>query len=475
MKSIVLAAALSLPLAIAGQTINNGSFQVLGSFDVSSGTWSKPMVAVTSDPSGACSNPASMVINTSTGSQKGDISVCVNGAWTLVNGSTSSASSIAQFAPSYSGGGVTFGSCSTGSPCYLAPNNQLDTYTSTPTVAPASGAAADTLFIYGVPGSNTIQIGKGSANTYGCSGCQVNSGISAPPSNSYAIYKCIVAEGQVVPGGCTPLSTPYSNTAFENGLGTLPVVDSATGALQINNNRNPRIVTSGNDTITNLDCGGMVIYSGTSTVNVALPQAGIGNPVTFASGCDIWLLNIGAGSVQITPNSGSPINGSTSIQTLPAASASSPNSMYLISNGTSFYAASTGSGSGGSVGSGPLNITSPSPEITISSGAKTLQGMQWVGDAQTWFAFTNPSSSGTANVWALKDNTANQSELIIFPHTNSDPDRVQFSAGKLQAGAFITPASSSAPCTIGTIEFDANSIYVCTATNTWKRATLGTF
>jgi hypothetical protein len=474
MKLMVLAVALSLPLAIVGQTVSNGNFQVLGSFDVSSGTWSKPMVAVTSDPSGACSDAASMVVNTSTGSQKGDISVCVNGAWMLANSSTSGgASGGAQFAPSYGSGGVTFGSCSTLSPCYLAPNNQLDTYISTPTVTPGAGSAADTLFIYGVPGSNTIQVGKGSTNTYGCSGCQVNSGISAPPSNSYAIYKCMVTGGQVVSGGCTPLSTPYSNTSFENGLGTLPLVDTATGALQINNNRNPRIVTSGNDTITNLDCGGMVIYNETSTVNVALPQAGIGNPVTFASGCDIWLANIGAGSVQITPNSSSPINGSTGMQTLAAGSASAPTGMYLVSSGSTFYA--TLGGAGGSGVSGPLSITSPSPEITISSGKTSNQGILWHGDAQDWFAFTNASASSTPNVWALKDNTGNQSELIIFPHTNADPDRVEFPAGKLQAGAFITPASSSAFCTTGTIEFDANFIYVCTATNTWKRATLGSF
>lgn len=481
MKFIVLAAVLSLPLAIMGQTINNGSFQVLGSFDVSSGTWSKPMVAVTSDPSGACSNAASMVINTSTGSQKGDISVCVNGAWTLASSSTGGgASSVAQFAPSYGAGGVTFGSCSTGSPCYLAPNNQLDTYTSTPAVTPATGTAADTLFIYGVPGSNTLQVGKGSTNTYGCSGCQVNSGISAPPSNSYAIYKCVVTGGQVVPGGCTPMSTPYSNTGFENGLGTLPVVDSATGALQINNNRNPRIVTSGNDTITNLDCGGMVTYSEASTVNVALPQAGIGNPVTFASGCDIWLLNIGAGSVQITPNSGSPINGSTSIQTLPAASASSPNGMYLVSNGTRFYAASTG----GAGGSSPLSSGTISNTITTnmtgsvdaidastSTPTGTLDFAGLTNGSQQYKIAVTGSSSSDPNAFIISDVTGGFAPFVVDKSTGL----VKMSKGLLQLSTQITPASSSSACVVGNIEADANYIYVCTATNTWKRAMLGTF
>lgn len=38
-----------------------------------------------------------------------------------------------------------------------------------------------------------------------------------------------------------------------------------------------------------------------------------------------------------------------------------------------------------------------------------------------------------------------------------------------------TPSSSSAPCTTGTISWDTSFVYVCTTTNTWKRATLNAF
>ena len=38
-----------------------------------------------------------------------------------------------------------------------------------------------------------------------------------------------------------------------------------------------------------------------------------------------------------------------------------------------------------------------------------------------------------------------------------------------------TPASSSAACVTGGMEYDASFIYICTATNTWKRATLASF
>ena len=38
-----------------------------------------------------------------------------------------------------------------------------------------------------------------------------------------------------------------------------------------------------------------------------------------------------------------------------------------------------------------------------------------------------------------------------------------------------TPASSSATGTTGTIVWDASYIYICTATNTWKRAAIATW
>ena len=38
-----------------------------------------------------------------------------------------------------------------------------------------------------------------------------------------------------------------------------------------------------------------------------------------------------------------------------------------------------------------------------------------------------------------------------------------------------TPSSSSAPCTVGQIGADAKYIYVCVATNMWKRSALGSF
>ena len=43
------------------------------------------------------------------------------------------------------------------------------------------------------------------------------------------------------------------------------------------------------------------------------------------------------------------------------------------------------------------------------------------------------------------------------------------------AAASATPASATAACTTGAVQFDAAYIYVCHATNTWKRAAVATW
>jgi hypothetical protein len=50
----------------------------------------------------------------------------------------------------------------------------------------------------------------------------------------------------------------------------------------------------------------------------------------------------------------------------------------------------------------------------------------------------------------------------------------------ISTGPFIvtnptTPASATATGTVGTIAWDTNFVYVCVATNTWKRAALTTW
>jgi hypothetical protein len=52
---------------------------------------------------------------------------------------------------------------------------------------------------------------------------------------------------------------------------------------------------------------------------------------------------------------------------------------------------------------------------------------------------------------------------------------LNISSGNLRLSNSVTPASATATGTTGDLQWDANYIYVCTATNTWKRSALDTW
>jgi hypothetical protein len=72
---------------------------------------------------------------------------------------------------------------------------------------------------------------------------------------------------------------------------------------------------------------------------------------------------------------------------------------------------------------------------------------------------------GTASTCSLVDNG--------LAGDSSTPPSIN-STGSITV-ASVTPATSGAACTAGRIAWDANYIYVCTATNTWKRVSIATW
>ena len=58
--------------------------------------------------------------------------------------------------------------------------------------------------------------------------------------------------------------------------------------------------------------------------------------------------------------------------------------------------------------------------------------------------------------------------------TDSATDTITLSSALSTASA-SAPASANSTGTTGTIAYDSNYIYICTATNTWKRASLTTW
>jgi hypothetical protein len=82
-------------------------------------------------------------------------------------------------------------------------------------------------------------------------------------------------------------------------------------------------------------------------------------------------------------------------------------------------------------------------------------------------------AAGGVNVFAATSSqtqiSANNTQRILCDGTGSSL------SGTIVFSTSSTPASASATGTAGTITWDSNYIYVCTATNTWKRVAIATW
>ena len=86
-------------------------------------------------------------------------------------------------------------------------------------------------------------------------------------------------------------------------------------------------------------------------------------------------------------------------------------------------------------------------------------------------------SSNSDETFLLKESgtTFLQTKVDQFSNDGTGCETTSLKTGRFGIAALSTPASSSATGTTGEIRVDANYIYVCTATNTWKRTQINTW
>ena len=137
-------------------------------------------------------------------------------------------------------------------------------------------------------------------------------------------------------------------------------------------------------------------------------------------------------------------------------------------------------GNGSQVNETDYTITGagPTPTGTITVDVPvTLTSGQTVANASNglWMASGQSISLdnfGTSQVWFGPADS-------MIHMTNGGSASMTISGSLVTitglAAPLTTPASSSASCAAGQIVADAGFVYVCTASNTWKRATLSTF
>ena len=88
-------------------------------------------------------------------------------------------------------------------------------------------------------------------------------------------------------------------------------------------------------------------------------------------------------------------------------------------------------------------------------------------------ASNTPFRISTNNLERLRIDSSGR--LLVGTGSDSGGALFQVNGDRIRVGTAKTPATSGATGTTGEIAWDANYIYVCTATNTWKRSAIATW
>lgn len=103
-------------------------------------------------------------------------------------------------------------------------------------------------------------------------------------------------------------------------------------------------------------------------------------------------------------------------------------------------------------------------------------GMLFRGDFGMW------AMKGTkANEWVLRDVSQGSNRMTIDTNgnmginTTSPTEKLDINSDAIRIRSSQTPATAGAAGNQGDICWDSNYMYVCTATNTWKRTALSTW
>jgi hypothetical protein len=88
---------------------------------------------------------------------------------------------------------------------------------------------------------------------------------------------------------------------------------------------------------------------------------------------------------------------------------------------------------------------------------------------------TTAASLGTAATETERARIDSSGRLLVGTSSDSGGALFQVNGDRIRVGTAKTPATSGATGTTGEIAWDADYIYVCTATNTWKRSAIATW
>jgi len=192
--------------------------------------------------------------------------------------------------------------------------------------------------------------------------------------------------------------------------------------------------------------------------------------ISFAGDTDTGVFSPGANQVAISTNGTGRLfvdaSGNVGVAT------PTPNAAFEV-NGT----IRSGTGSGATVTIGSIDV---GKDIGLADGQGIVLGSsRRIAISSTGTTTLNAAATTApfiANIGASEVVRIDSSgRLLVGTSSDSGGALLQVNGDRIRIGTAKTPASATATGTTGEIAWDANYIYVCTATNTWKRTAIATW
>jgi hypothetical protein len=186
------------------------------------------------------------------------------------------------------------------------------------------------------------------------------------------------------------------------------------------------------------------------------------------------------------------VSAKATVQTLSVVGATSTTGNIGIFNSSPFYALSVGDGTttrqvvinglnSGSSGGSSIAVQANSLTTMMFGNKSNIIGGAY--DGQPIFGFggsTNSLQFYNFNTTVTSAMISSGDRFLIGTTTDNTVDRLQVNGSILSTQYKLSalntaPATASSSGTLGEIRIDANYIYICTATNTWKRVAIATW
>jgi hypothetical protein len=122
-----------------------------------------------------------------------------------------------------------------------------------------------------------------------------------------------------------------------------------------------------------------------------------------------------------------------------------------------------------------IGTTSPATTLDVNGDVTITDKIIHGGDTNTAIRFPAADTVSVETAGSERARIDSSGRLLVGTSSDSGGALLQVNGDRVRIATAKTPASASDTGTTGEICWDANYVYVCTATNTWKRSAISTW